>query len=72
MTQEFGNANAQIKPIDVTVTLGVGAGEFINQSLGNFGRAGRTMDPVRKHAAKPSLEARVISCRFGESTDCAF
>jgi hypothetical protein len=29
MTQEFGNANAQIKPIDVTVTLGVGAGEYI-------------------------------------------
>jgi|TARA_B110000495_G_scaffold151468_1_gene134457 hypothetical protein len=59
MTQEFGNANAQIKPIDVTVTLGVGAGEFINQSLGNFVRAGRTMDPVRKHAAKPSLEAEL-------------
>jgi hypothetical protein len=30
MTQEFGNANAQIKPIDVTFTLGARAGEFIN------------------------------------------
>ena len=38
MTQEFSNANAQIKPIDVTVTLGAGAGELINQSLGNFVR----------------------------------
>ena len=59
ITQEFYNANAQIKPIDVTFTLGARAGEFINQTLGNFVRASRTMDPVRKHAAKPSLEGEL-------------
>ena len=59
MTQEFSNANAQIKPIDVTVTLGAGAGELINQSLGNFVRAGPTIDPVQKHAAIPSLVAEL-------------
>ena len=59
MTQEFGNANAQIKPNDMIVTLGACAGELINQTLGNFFRPGRTMDPVRKHAAKPSLEAEL-------------
>ena len=59
MTQEFGNANAQIKPNDMTVTLGACAGELINQTLGNFVRAGRTMDPLRKHTAKPSLGAEL-------------
>lgn len=59
MTQEFGNANAQIKPIDVTATLGARVRKFINHTLGNFVRAGRTMDPVRKHEFKPSLEAEL-------------
>ena len=54
MTQEFGNANAQIKPNDMTVTLGACAGELINQTLWNFVRAGPTMD-----TAKPSLGAEL-------------
>ena len=72
MTQEFSNANAKIKPIDVTVTLGARAGEFINQSLGSFVRAGRTMDPLRKHTAKPSLGAELYLAALVKSLTVLF